>query len=523
MATKNRLFDSILVRKPKLNAFDLSYENRLTCNFGELVPCFVKEVLPGDKWKNKTELMVRMAPLVAPIMSRIDCYVHFFFVPNRLVWDGWEDFITSGEQGSVSTVPPNVGLLVGGNTGPGTVYDYLGCPYSPVSTSTVSKYVSALPFRAYNLIFNEYYRDELLQTAVSVPTTTGTDSAGIYSLLKRCWEKDYFTSARPNTQLGAAVSLPISGTPELKAQLNGVSSLSELTLDYDSGGSPRIEAIISPTPSTSTATGKFVVDASTINAGTVNELRRAIKLQEWQEKNARSGNRYIENILSHFGVKSSDARLQRPQYLGGGKTPVVVSEVLQTSASTASVQSGQSMTPQGNMAGHGISIGSSNEFQFTAEEHGFILGILSIMPRTAYQQGTPRYLSHRSSRFDYAWPEFAHLGEQEVFQDELYDVLGVDNSQVVFGYQSRYAEYKFSNSEVHGDFRSSLAFWHNGRIFDSAPLLNSSFVSFGNDSQNASQNRVFAVTNNNVGHFYVQMFHNCQALRPLPKFGTPSF
>lgn len=237
----------------------------------------------------------------------------------------------------------------------------------------------------------------------------------------------------------------------------------------------------------------------------------------------RSGNRYIESILAHFGVRSSDARLQRPEYLGGGKTPVVVSEVLQTSSSTAATQSGQSMTPQGNMAGHGISVGSSNQFKFKAEEHGFILGILSILPRTAYQQGTPRFLGHRTSRFDYAWPEFAHLGEQEVWTDEIYDVLGAtDYKEQVFGYQSRYAEYKFSNSEVHGDFRSSLAFWHNGRIFDSAPLLNGSFVGFGNDSTVNSQNRVFAVPSAS-SHFYVQMYHDCQALRPLPKFGTPSF
>lgn len=521
MAVKNRLFDSILVKKPKLNSFDLSYENRLTCDFGQLVPCFVKEVLPGDVWRNKTEILVRMAPMVAPIMSRIDVYLHFFFVPNRLVWSDWEDFITGGLDGQNTSVAPY--FPVNQNTsliGPGTLFDFMGIPYGRAASTGIAKNFSALPFRAYNLIFNSFYRDELLQSEASFPMTSGADLISRYSLKYRCWEKDYFTSARPNTQLGAAITLPIKGTAPVVMQWTPPSTnVSDLVISGN--GSGYVGWTATPTPQ-SGDTGDPIVDLSQTNAGTINELRRAIKLQEWQEKNMRSGNRYIENILAHFGVRSSDARLQRPEYLGGGKTPVVVSEVLQTSSSTSAAESGQSMTPQGNMAGHGISVGSSNSFKYRAEEHGFIIGILSIMPKTAYQQGTARYLSHRNSRFDYAWPEFAHLGEQEVFADEIYSVADVDNSSTVFGYQSRYAEYKFSNSEVHGAFKTSLAFWHNGRIFDSEPQLNSSFVGFGNDSANASQNRIFAVPSA-TEHFYVQMYHNCQALRPLPKFGTPSF
>jgi len=245
---------------------------------------------------------------------------------------------------------------------------------------------------------------------------------------------------------------------------------------------------------------------------TINDLRRSIKLQEWLEKNARGGGRYTEQIRSHFGVVSSDARLQRPEYLGGGKQPVVISEVL----STFQAADGDG-EPQGNMAGHGISVGNSNGFTYRAEEHGVVIGIISVLPRTTYQQGIDR-MWIRDDKFKYLWPSFGQLGEQEITNVELYmDYFnGPENNSAVFGYQSRYSEYKNQPSRVSGVFRDSLAYWHMGRIFNSQPSLDAGFVSADPTT------RIFAVEDPNVEHLYCQMYHNFSAIRPLPYFGTPT-
>ncbi len=240
---------------------------------------------------------------------------------------------------------------------------------------------------------------------------------------------------------------------------------------------------------------------------TIIDLRNAFKLQEWLEKNARGGSRYIESIKSHFDVNSSDGRLQRPQYLGGGKSPVAISEVLQTSAAAAQP------TPQGNMAGHGIAVGANNSFSYRSEEHGYIIGIMSILPRTTYQQGIPKHFL-KFDKFDYYWPEFAHIGEQPIINKELY-YSGTSEDDAVFGYTPRYAEYKFMNSSVHGTFRSSLDFWHMGRIFASRPSLNNSFV------ESDPTNRVFAVLSGEK--VYAHVFHRIKASRKMPFFGNPSF
>jgi hypothetical protein len=269
-----------------------------------------------------------------------------------------------------------------------------------------------------------------------------------------------------------------------------------------------------PTPS-----GAFDLDLKA-NLGegtsvTINDLRRSIKLQEWLEKNARGGARYIEQIFSHFGVKSSDARLQRVEFLGGGKTPVVISEVLQTSATQAPEIA---ETPLASMAGHGISVGSTHEFTKFFEEHGIVMGIMSVMPKTAYQQGTPRMFT-KFDKFDYYFPEFAHLGEQEIKNKEIYTTNDATYNEGTFGYTPRYAEYKYRESRVCGDFRSNLNFWHLGRIFSSAPNLNSAFV----HPDPTTLNRIFAVTDDNTQHLWCQVYHDIKAIRPMPKFGVPSF
>ena len=254
-------------------------------------------------------------------------------------------------------------------------------------------------------------------------------------------------------------------------------------------------------------------DLSQATAATINDLRSAIRLQEWLEKNARGGSRYIESILSHFGVRSSDARLQRPEFLGGGQVPINVSEVLQTSASELATGGVKPSTPQGTMAGHGISVGQNNRVSYRCEEHGYIVGILSVMPKTAYQQGVPKKFL-RKDKFDYYWPEFAHLGEQAIQNQEIFIDSDPDELEKTFGYIPRYAEYKYENDTVHGEMRDTLKFWHLGRIFDNQPQLNAEFIECD------PSDRIFAVLEQE--HFYAIINHSVRAKRLMPYFGTPT-
>jgi hypothetical protein len=509
---RNALFENIRVKAPKKNVFDLSHEKKLSCNMGDLVPIFLQEVIPGDTFQVNSEILMRLAPLVAPVMHRVNVFTHYFFVPNRLVYGDWEDFITGGVDGQSNPAFPKISYDSDG-THPrlptvGSLSDFMGVPTVPTTLTgeTSLPEVTALPFRAYQLIWNTYYRDQTLHAEVPVTknsTVTESEQVAILELQKRCWEKDYFTSALPWAQRGGDVVLPTD-----------VSYLANSQVFRNDGTAPSAVTSIK----TSAGGNALLVDSDS-NPGriqninnvdiTVNNLRRAQRLQIWLEKNARAGSRYIEQIWSHFAVKSSDARLQRPEYLGGGKQPVVMSEVLST-AQTEDM-------PVGSMAGHGISVGNSNRFKKSFEEHGYIIGIMSVLPRTAYQQGCGRDLQ-KFDKFDYFWPEFANIGEQEITKGELY----WDSSKTspanfaVFGYQSRYAEYKFKQSTVHGDFRNTLYFWHMGRIFDSQPGLNDDFVTAD------PTDRIFAVLGTENDHLWIQLYNQVTAIRPMPVFGTPS-
>lgn len=504
------LFNSIKLLKPKSNVFDLSHDVKLSCNMGQLVPIMCMEAVPGDKFNISCESLIRFAPLVSPVMHRMDVTMHYFFVPNRILWPNWESFITNGQTGtSPGPVPafPFITMDAGNYT---DLADYLGIP-TPIGANTEN--ISALPFAAYQKIFNEYYRDQNLVTAVIDQLVDGdnTASAALLNIQRRCWEHDYFTASLPFAQKGDSVEIPL-GTVELDPTTQGTAQLVRNALDHSLSANAPLSALTSGELGEDTIIDvEKVIDPNgtlIVEPTTINDLRRAFKLQEWLEKNARGGTRYIEHILSHFGVKSSDKRLQRPEYITGTKSPVVISEVLNTTGTTE--------LPQGNMAGHALSVTSGQYGNYYCEEHGYIIGIMSILPKTAYQQGIPKHFLKTSDPFQYFWPSFANIGEQEVLKKELYAFQGAPGSDT-FGYVPRYAEYKFENSRVAGDFRTSLNFWHMGRIFDAAPSLNSDFV------LSDPTTRIFAVEAEDENPIYAHVYNKIKAVRKMPKFGTPAF
>lgn len=505
---QNKIFQQQRMSKPPMSAFDLSREQKLSCQMGELVPTYLEEVLPGDQFRVKTEALVRFAPMLAPIMHRVDWFMHYFFVPNRIIWDEWEEFI-SGDQdgqytsGETAPVMPTANLsTLFNNATRKKLADYFGLPVTQTLTSNTltNTNLSILPYRAYNKIFNEYYRDPNLVDEI----TDNDPNDKKYGIKYRSWEKDYFTSALPFVQRGAALGVPIDY------------EYADNTLIYDISGSP-----VSTFTGLSAegVSGRLVDDSNTDELQVrnlandvfdfqINELRRASALQRWLEKQALGGYRYIETIFSHFGVKSSDKRLQRPEYLGGGKIPVMVSEVLNTSATATQ--------PQGYMSGHGVTMGESTSFQTQIEEHGYIMGIMSVMPKPAYYQGIDKHWL-RADKFDYYWPELANLGEQEVKNIELYVEDDNTINQTTFGYQQRYAEYKYGKSTIHGDFRDDLDYWHLGRKFATRPQLNQTFLEV-NPADDYITN-IFAVeTGDNI---WVQLYHDVKARRPMPYFANP--
>ena len=518
------IFSKVAMPRPQSNTFDLSHDRKFSGKIGELMPISVMEVVPGDKFNIKATNMTRFAPLITPIMHKASVYCHFFFVPNRILWPNWENFISGGEDGLADPTFPTVDLTIPTQYGVQTLADYLGLPTGNQLTD-----VSALPFAAYQKIYQDYYRDENLIPKTDVTVTDGTqsnvDTIELSEMKKRAWQHDYFTSALPWTQRGPEATIPLGTSADIvyNHSLPGPAT----TLKNWTSGATINNFDSSGTPLETSSTGRLLsnlpgqtyidvdnssaleVDLSTATASSINDLRRAFRLQEWLERNARGGARYIEIITAHFGVRSSDARLQRPEFLGGSSTPITISEVLQTSANASEP------TPQGNMAGHGVSVGSSNYVSYRAEEHGYIIGIMSVMPKTAYQQGVPKHWK-KLDKFDYYWPSFANIGEQPIYNEELYHQNTAEDAEV-FGYTPRYAEYKYIPSTVHGEFRDSLKFWHMGRIFANKPSLNADFI----ECDSAEVDRVFNVTEGSE-HLYVYLHNEVKATRLMPYFGTPT-
>ncbi len=517
-------FAKVATANIQRSAFNRSFGYKTTFDSGYLIPFFCQEVLPGDTHTVKPLIFARLSTPIVPFMDNLYLDTFFFFVPNRLVWEHWKEFC--GEQknpgDSIDYIIPMLTAPSGGYD-VGSVYDYFALP-----TGVGNFKHSALPFRAMNLIYNEWFRDENLQDSLPVNLTDSTADE-TYSLFRRGKRHDYFTSCLPWPQKGPGVELPLTGNapicfdgppnpgtlsvPEIQwiGTPSGSPSGYHYSLEHDMNGSyVTISQDQGSWPPSGTTARNLVADLSSVSSATINSLRQAFQIQRLLERDARGGTRYIELILSHFGVKSSDARLQRPEYLGGGSSPIIVNPVMQTSAT------GQDSTPQGNLSAFAYVNHKKGGFSKSFEEHGYIIGFMSVRADLNYQQGLQRFWS-RSTRYDFYWPVLAHLGEQAVLNKEIY-CQGTEEDEKVFGYQERWAEYRYEPNKITGKMRStyaqSLDIWHLAQKFDSLPVLNDEFI-----QDNPPVKRVLAVQDE--PEFIADVWFNYSCVRPMPVRSTP--
>ena len=550
---------------PPRSRQDLSHTIKMTCDFGALIPNLLLEVVPGDAMKCRTDIFMRMQPMIFPVMHEVDVYQHYFYVPWYMIWDNFEKFIVpqdgegSGEGETPIPMPPYFSPTQAVNSGgktllfqKGTLWDYMGLP--PISaytdfpaSATDDTRIQLAPFIAYQLIYNSYYRDQSLvaetdlsywkthdgQNVFNGNTTNDNRLAQLFTLRYRAWEKDLFTSSLPTPQKGPTQGINLAlGDGAVDVVLKEAALQSAIyqrivhsdgtvdsgnffgsgTFDNTATGTSRADDNFQPlTNAWLDPHGTFEAQLSDLSGSfSIEELRVAYRAQLYGEMLARGGSRLTEMIRSQFGVVPDDLTMSRPRYLGGGKQNIVISEVLQQSQTSDD-------SALGEFAGHGISVGSDNRFKAFFSHYGFVIGIMSVRPRTAYGQGVQKLFT-KFDRYDYATPVFSHLGEQQVSNGELYFSYTDGKNNQEFGYQPRYYDYRFIASRLAGEMRDTMADFHLNRLFSSRPKLNKDFI----EISPSDTNHIFAVTDEGGQHLITEVYHNIRAVRPVPKYGNPT-